>query len=412
MKVGFGTYRISSRSKEHKEALKYAIESGCSFIDTSANYTDGESERLIGEVLEEISTDVTVITKAGYIQGENISRFLKLKEKHPEIEYVDHHEALKHSIDPLFLEDQITLSKKRLGIETLDSVLLHNPEYFLKNNPKDHDKYYERIKKAFKFLNDQVLNGSIKSFGVSCNTLVESEDHEEYTDLLKLWKAAEEAGATENFKYLQFPLNLVEMGAVRPRFDNLNLIQKAQSLGLITIGNRPLNAFTSSGLLRLAESEIDEEVIANSNKVYESAMENLNSKWALVRESEDDHLEELPLVNQISEIWDKQISKDAVEQIFYGHFFPLIAKIYGKDLTPEESSPYYDLFETAVENAKKNMNLRARSFMEQAEKAGLVNPSENTTAIRALEKYQETGIDIVLVGMRQKQYVKTLKAFF
>ena len=50
--------------------------------------------------------------------------------------------------------------------------------------------------------------------------------------------------------------------------------------------------------------------------------------------------------------------------------------------------------------------------MEQAEKAGLVNPSENTTAIRALEKYQETGIDIVLVGMRQKQYVKTLKAFF
>ena len=367
---------------------------------------------MIGEVLEEISTDVTVITKAGYIQGENISRFLKLKEKHPEIEYVDHHEALKHSIDPLFLEDQITLSKKRLGIETLDSVLLHNPEYFLKNNPKDHDKYYERIKKAFKFLNDQVLNGSIKSFGVSCNTLVESEDHEEYTDLLKLWKAAEEAGATENFKYLQFPLNLVEMGAVRPRFDNLNLIQKAQSLGLITIGNRPLNAFTSSGLLRLAESEIDEEVIANSNKVYESAMENLNSKWALVRESEDDHLEELPLVNQISEIWDKQISKDAVEQIFYGHFFPLIAKIYGKDLTPEESSPYYDLFETAVENAKKNMNLRARSFMEQAEKAGLVNPSENTTAIRALEKYQETGIDIVLVGMRQKQYVKTLKAFF
>ena len=247
---------------------------------------------------------------------------------------------------------------------------------------------------------------------MSCNTLVEREDHEEYTDLLKLWKAAEEAGATENFKYLQFPLNLVEMGAVRPRFDNLNLIQKAQSLGLITIGNRPLNAFTSSGLLRLAESEIDEEVIANSNKVYESAMEKLNSKWALVRESEDDHLEELPLVNQISEIWDKQISKDAVEQIFYGHFFPLIAKIYGKDLTPEESSPYYDLFETAVENAKKNMNLRARSFMEQAEKAGLVNPSENTTAIRALEKYQETGIDIVLVGMRQKQYVKTLKAFF
>lgn len=412
MKVGFGAYRISSRSKEHKEALKYAIESGCSFVDTSANYTDGESERLIGEVLEESSKEVTVITKAGYIQGENIGRFSKLKEKHPEIEFVDHHEALKHSIDPLFLRDQIELSKKRLGLETLDAVLLHNPEYFLKSNPKEQDEYYSRMRKAFRFLNNQVKEGSIKAFGISCNTLIESEDHEEYTDFMKVWVAAQEAGASENFKYVQFPLNLVEMGAVRPRFDGLGLIQKAQSLGLTTIANRPLNAFSSSGLLRLAEYDIDEQLIANSNQIFEKTMKTLETKWALVRESDDDKLEELPLVNQVSEIWNKQISKDAVEQIFYGHFFQLVAKIYGKDLTPEESAPYYDLFEAAIENAKKNMNLRAKSFMEQAEKAGLVGPSEETVAVRALEKYRETGIDIVLVGMRQKEYVDTFRRYF
>ncbi len=48
-------------------------------IDTSANYTDGRSEKLIGNVLQNafgkseiLPDDLVIISKGGYIQGKNL----------------------------------------------------------------------------------------------------------------------------------------------------------------------------------------------------------------------------------------------------------------------------------------------------------------------------------------------------
>ena len=97
--IGFGAYRISVKSQEHREALIYALENGCGLIDTSANYTDGDSELLIGEVLQSRSDfKPLIVSKAGYIQGQNLEviKSLPLKD---EIVEIDEH--LKHSIHPL-----------------------------------------------------------------------------------------------------------------------------------------------------------------------------------------------------------------------------------------------------------------------------------------------------------------------
>src|SRR5690606_14044990 len=131
------------------------------------------------------------------------------------------------------------------------------------------------------------------------------------------------------------------------------------------------------------------------------------------RESEDELLSEIPLVDQVSKIWDKQKSADAVQQVFFGHFFPLAAKIYGRDMSAEESKPLYELYELALESAKKNMNERAAKFVEQAEKSMLIEPGPlESLSQRVMAKYEETGIDIVLASMRQKEYVEDLKKFF
>ena len=78
--AGFGGYRISSRKRQHKEALMAAIRSGINLIDTSAKYADGGSETLVGQVLEDLTTrgdvrrrQVIVISKVGYLQGENLA---------------------------------------------------------------------------------------------------------------------------------------------------------------------------------------------------------------------------------------------------------------------------------------------------------------------------------------------------
>src|SRR5262245_32153271 len=70
--LGFGGYRIARARGEHREAMLRYLTSGGNLLDTSSNYGLGDSELLCGEVLREVPRDsVIVVTKAGYIQGQN-----------------------------------------------------------------------------------------------------------------------------------------------------------------------------------------------------------------------------------------------------------------------------------------------------------------------------------------------------
>src|SRR5450756_738959 len=43
-RIGFGGYRVDDRSDVHREALREALVSGITLVDTSSNYADGHSE--------------------------------------------------------------------------------------------------------------------------------------------------------------------------------------------------------------------------------------------------------------------------------------------------------------------------------------------------------------------------------
>ncbi len=137
--IGFGGYRVDDQHPEQRAALELALRSGLNLIDTSSNYADGRSERLIGEVLfhladeHELERDeVVVVTKLGYVQGQDhqlAAARKALAEPFPEM--VEYDQGLWHCIHPEWLAEQLTRSLERLGLETLDVLLLHNPEYFL-----------------------------------------------------------------------------------------------------------------------------------------------------------------------------------------------------------------------------------------------------------------------------------------
>ena len=56
-RLGFGTYRVDTREPEHREALKKALREGVNLIDTSTNYMDGDSERLVGSVCTRVDQE-------------------------------------------------------------------------------------------------------------------------------------------------------------------------------------------------------------------------------------------------------------------------------------------------------------------------------------------------------------------
>lgn len=409
-KIGFGAYRVSIRSEFHFEALKSALEKGCSVIDTSANYTDGESEKLIGKVLKQTTHRPLLISKAGYIQGSNLDEVRKNKTLQMQI--VDFGDDLKHSIHPSFLQNQLEKSLERLEVDCLDVYLLHNPEYYLKSDGSSKDEYYERIKMAFMFLEDKVKEGKIKSYGISSNTFKDPRDEHETTDLEKVYAIASELG-DHHFKYIQFPLNLLEMGALERQYDGLHLIEKAKELGLVTIINRPLNAITEQGLLRLAnyptDSKFTDEYAAQK---FNELIETLVHKWNEQKEDDDENIFELPFMQQFQNMWNQQISLDGVDHLFMGYFFPFIAQVWGNNLTVNESQPFYDLYDLAVIYARRNMDQRANAFKAQAIDKGLLFESDQCLSIMAIEKYQTFGADIILVGMKNPEYVDKLKDYF
>jgi pyridoxine 4-dehydrogenase len=64
-RIGLGTNRLTT-AREHATFLREAVAAGVRHIDTAHLYTNGESERAIGEALEGAAEDVLVATKGGY----------------------------------------------------------------------------------------------------------------------------------------------------------------------------------------------------------------------------------------------------------------------------------------------------------------------------------------------------------
>jgi aryl-alcohol dehydrogenase-like predicted oxidoreductase len=165
-----------------------------------------------------------------------------------------------HNISPAFLEAQITKSLERLKIGSLDVLLLHNPEYFLKANGK-RDVYYQRIEKAFQHLETERAKGRIKFYGISSNTFPEDEARSDFTSLTRILEIAGRVGKPHHFAVVQFPFNLFEPGAALAKNNEretvLDLAAKAK-LGVLI--NRPFNSFGRGRLTRLTSFTRHDEV--------------------------------------------------------------------------------------------------------------------------------------------------------
>lgn len=265
-RIGFGGYRIHEHDPDHREALKQAILMGSNLIDTSFNYTDGSSERVIGGVVLDLINsgqikrdELCLITKAGFIQGATLQEAKRLKERGelwPDV--IELPNDTWHSISPEYLSYSITQSLERLKVDTVDGVLIHNPEVFFKASSKNIDArkvFYKRMMNAFKHLESEVQRGRIRFYGVSSNGFPEPENQSTHVSLKKLLEVAKEAagGDDHHFSVIQFPFNIFESNPLLfPQQDGEPLLAAAKKADLGILTNRPLNSLRESRVVRLA----------------------------------------------------------------------------------------------------------------------------------------------------------------
>jgi uncharacterized protein YyaL (SSP411 family)/aryl-alcohol dehydrogenase-like predicted oxidoreductase len=271
--MGFGSYRVDDRVRLHRQSLAAALSSGINLVDTSTNYADGHSERLIGQVLSELFAakkvereELIVVSKIGYAQGQNLGLVLSRRESGDPIpEVVEVGEGLAHCIHPIWLEDQLGRSLTRLGLGTLDVCLLHNPEYFLSDAARRgvplaeaRDEFYRRVTEAFRHLELEATRGRVLYYGVSSNSVVDDAGAPDATSLSRFLEAARAAGGdAHRFRVLQLPMNLLEPGAAlvpnTGEGGGQTALALAAASGTAVLVNRPLNGIVDDRLIRLAD---------------------------------------------------------------------------------------------------------------------------------------------------------------
>jgi aryl-alcohol dehydrogenase-like predicted oxidoreductase len=280
-RLGFGGYRVDDDTPVHRSALDEALAVGVNLVDTSTNYTDGGSERLVGRAVGDAvrtgriaRAEIVVVSKIGYVQGGNLTLAQEREAAgRPFPEMVHYQEGCWHCIHPDFLEDQFARSLERLGLDTLDVCLLHNPEYFLsdaahrgeENLAGIRDEFYRRLTAAFHFFETRVAAGTLGWYGVSSNTIAHPADDPEATSLTRMLAAAETAGgAGHHFAIVQLPMNLFEAGGIleanNPADGSIELrrtaLEVASAAGIGVLVNRPLNAVVGRGMVRLADFSV------------------------------------------------------------------------------------------------------------------------------------------------------------
>jgi len=413
-KIGFGGYRISKFSNEHLQALEHAIDLGCNLIDTSSNYVNGESELLIGEVVSKLKKQVFIVTKAGYInsQNENINQVAERINISKE-DIVQTHEGTFHSICPEFLETEIETSLNRLKSTHLDGFLLHNPEYYFDQicslNPQ---VYYSRIKIAFEFLEAKVMQGKIRYYGISSNTLSIPHNHNA-TDLLKIIEIADNISKQNHFKLIQLPFNLIENDAIQLNYENNSLIDLAKINKLVTLSNRPLNAIVQNRSVRFAN--------------YDTELENLNEKedYQIIEffldlikyrlselDIEEDVMSFIP-IQVIATCWSDFPNTETVDGIFYKRLNPFLLRIYEGNIPSPVLQSLSNLKTILMLYAKKNMAKETNFYTDELRHKGIIEKDDTRQLSDVAIKFcLESGINHVLVGMRKKKYVDSCKKFF
>lgn len=417
--LGFGGYRIARGVEEHRTAMRRFLSLGGNLIDTSANYGLGDSELLCGEVLRETDREsVVLVTKAGYIQGQN--KITATQQGYPDV--VKFAPDVWHCIHPAFLRDQIDLSCARLGVKRIDVFLLHNPEYFLKDaanrgadSASAHAEFYRRMTTAFEFLEERVAAGTLDWYGVSSNTFG-SPEGPEHVSLKTCLECAQHARTDHHFRVAQLPLNLLETGPATLRVEaGKTALEFARDSGIAVLTNRPLNAIVEGRLIRLA----DQADRPSSPEDAAVALDRLAQHEASFRSQFDFPLLGgglgasgwlAPLVEQMPSV---EEFRAAVT-----HAFTPAANTWllNADRTLTSNRQYapwraefgkrLDLALTALQDqTAHSLHRRARAVRVALETAGLA-PSANSLSQLALATILNLpGVSCVLNGMRTSAYV-------
>ncbi|MGH9453500.1 MAG: aldo/keto reductase [Terriglobia bacterium] len=228
--IGQGTYLgqpTSACDGQYSESIRLAIDMGTNVIDTAVNYRHQRSERVIGEVLRSLvdqgklhRDEIFLATKGGFLSFDgdepsgSAAEYFAEKVIQSGLAREEDVAAGCHVMTPAYLKNQIEVSRKNLGVETIDLYYVHNPETQLER--VTGDEFYALLRQAFEVLEQAVGDGMIRSYGTATwNAFRAAPDSGDAISLARVLSVAREAGgADHHFRAIQFPFNFAMLEAL------------------------------------------------------------------------------------------------------------------------------------------------------------------------------------------------------
>jgi len=262
--IAAGTYLGESDDATdalYASACRLALTSGVNVVDTAINYRCQRSERVIGQVLQDLigsgalrRDEVVICTKAGYVPldgappptREAYAQYLQREYVDPGVLTRDDLVGGGHAITPAFLADQLRRSMANLDVQAIDCFYVHNPEQQL--TAVSPAELMSRLKRAFTSLEEWAERGAIGVYGCATwNGLRLPAGSQGHLSLYELAAIAESiAGERHHFRAVQLPINLTMSEAVRVSTQRdrrgrlVNVLQAADELGIDVLVSAPL----------------------------------------------------------------------------------------------------------------------------------------------------------------------------
>ncbi len=258
--IGVGTYLgdpTAAFDALYREAVADALAGGINVIDTAVNYRHQRSERAVGQALAEAISagkvqrdEVLISTKGSFLnfdgsEPDDPSEYFQRTLIDPGLFRPEDVVAGCHVMTPKYLENQIEVSRRNLGVEVLDVYYLHNPETQMSHVTRQ--EFDRRVRAAFAALEKSAADGKIRHYGTATwNGYRVQPDSREALSLPELLRAAEEVGGKQHhFRAIQLPYNLAMPEAVSlptQRVDGkaVPILQVARDHGMLVFASASL----------------------------------------------------------------------------------------------------------------------------------------------------------------------------
>ena len=238
-RLGMGARRLAPGQPHHRQALEAFLEGPLNVIESAPDVTGGNEEILIGDAwnhwVEKAPRNrvegLFTVVHTGLLNPQAALLAETRKQRgQPFEEILSLGEGVQFCMHPGFLSDQLERSRRRLGIGSVDLVLLRLPERLPEH--LEARELLSRLRRAGEFLQEECRLGRVGAFGLSTQLLSLPEG----SSLGLSYPVLRETLADlEGFGALAFQANFIEDGPFRPVEKGGSLVDRAREDGLLVL---------------------------------------------------------------------------------------------------------------------------------------------------------------------------------